>query len=70
MNEKKWRLVDDEVILGLINNFEAKQGLDGVMEEGIRASSKVIARTSPRIERSIPVLDLANKTALPKTLQP
>ena len=70
MNEKKWRLVDDDVILGLINNFEAKQWLNGVMEEGMRASSKAIARTSPRIERSIPVLDLTNKTALPKTLQP
>ena len=44
MNEKKWRLVDDHIIVGLINNFEAKQGLDEVMEEGMSTSSKAIAR--------------------------
>jgi len=45
MNEKKWRLVDDDVIVGLINNFEAKQRLDGVMEEGIGLTSKPITRS-------------------------
>ena len=70
MNEKKWGLIDDGVIIGLINNFEAKRWFNGVMEEETCASSKAIPRISPVIERSIPVLDLANKTALPKTLQP
>jgi acetyl-CoA carboxylase biotin carboxyl carrier protein len=61
MNEKKWRLVDDDVIVGLINNFEAKQWLDGVMEEGMCASSKAIAGVSPLIEHSIPCLTLLTK---------
>jgi len=45
MNEKKWRLIDDDVIIGLINNFETKQRLNGVMEEGMCASSKPVARS-------------------------
>ena len=69
MDEKKRRLIDYDVIGGLINNFEARQWLNGVMEEGICASSKPIARRFT--DRTLdPVLDLANKTALPKTLQP
>ena len=70
MNEKKWRLIDDDVIVGLINNFEVKQWLDRVMEEGICTSSKPIARGRFTDRTLDPVLDLANKTALPKTLQP
>lgn len=70
MNEKKWRLIDDGVIIGLINNFKTEQWVNGVMEEGMGRSSKPIAQIGPLIEHSIPVLDLANKTALPKTLQP
>jgi acetyl-CoA carboxylase biotin carboxyl carrier protein len=61
MNEKKWRLVDDDVIVGLINNFEAKQWLNGVMEEGMCASSKAIAGVSPVIEHSIPCLTWLTK---------
>jgi hypothetical protein len=45
MNEKKWRLIDDDVVTGLIYNFKMKQWLNGVMEEGMCASSKVIARS-------------------------
>jgi len=44
MNEKKWRLIDDYVNVGLIYDFEAKQWSNGVMEEGICASSKAITR--------------------------
>jgi hypothetical protein len=43
MNEKKWRLIDDDVIVGLIYDFEARQWLNPVMEEGICPSSKAIA---------------------------
>jgi len=24
MNEKKWRLIDDDIVVGLINDFETK----------------------------------------------
>ena len=44
MNEKKWRLIDDYVIVGLIYDFEARQWNNGVMEEGICPSSKAITR--------------------------
>jgi len=44
MDEKKWRLIDDDIVIGLIYNFKAKQWLNGVMEEGICGSSKAIAR--------------------------
>jgi len=70
MNEEKRRLIDDDVIISLINNFKTKRWADSVMEEGMRSSSKPIARINHLIEETIPVLDLANKTALPKTLQP
>ena len=69
MNEKKRRLIDDDVVIGLICDFEVEEWSDGVMEEGICESSKAITRPSG-MEHSIPVLDLANKTALPKTPQP
>ena len=44
MNKKKRRLIDDDVVVGFINNFEAKQVLNGVIEEGICVSSKAITR--------------------------
>jgi hypothetical protein len=56
MDKKKRRLIDDDVIVGLINNFEARQWLNGVMEEGMCASSKAIAGISPLIEQAIPCL--------------
>jgi hypothetical protein len=44
MNEKKWRLVDDDVVLRLIYDFEVKEWSNPVMEEGMWVSSKAIAR--------------------------
>jgi len=46
MNEKKRRLIDDDIVIGLINNFETKQWPNGVMEEGTCLSSKAITRQS------------------------
>jgi len=69
MDEKKRRLIDDDVVVGLIYDLEVEESSNGVMEEGIFISSKAITRPLV-IEQAIPVLDLANKTALPKTLQP
>ena len=66
MDEKKRRLIDDHVVVTFIYDFEVEEGSNGIMEEGICLSSKAITR-SIRIEPSIPVLDLANKTVLPKT---
>ena len=68
MYEKKRRLVDDDVVIGLIYDFEVGERSNGVMEEGMCPSSKAITDQSIT-EPSIPVLDLANKTALPKTPQ-
>jgi hypothetical protein len=45
MNEKKRRLIDDEVAVSLINDFEAKEWSNAVMEEGMCASSKAITRS-------------------------
>ena len=70
MNEKKRRLIDDDVVVTLIYDFEVEEWSNGIMEEGICLSSKAITRSIHAIEPSIPVLDLANKTALPKTPQP
>ena len=70
MDEKKWRLIDDDVIVTLIYDFEVEEWSNGIMEEGICLSSKAITPINPAIGPSIPVLDLANKTALPKTPQP
>ena len=62
MNEKKWRLIDDDIAVSLIYDFELGEWNNGVMEEGTCESSKAITRSL--------VLDLANKTVLPKTPQP
>jgi hypothetical protein len=32
MNEKKWGLIDDDVVIGLIKNFELELWSNGVME--------------------------------------
>jgi hypothetical protein len=69
MNEEKWRLVDDNVVISLIYDFKMRVWLDGVMEEEICAISKAIDRFVSN-GCLIPVLDLTNKTALPKTPQP
>jgi len=45
MNEKKRRLIDDDVVIGLIYDFKMKRWLNGVIEEGMCASSKAIARS-------------------------
>ena len=45
MNEKKWRLIDDDVVVSLIYDFEVEEWSDGVMEEGFCASSKGITRS-------------------------
>jgi hypothetical protein len=69
MNKEKRRLIDDEIVVGLIYYFETEEWGNGIMEEGIHLTSKPILDQAA-IELSIPVLDLANKTALPKTPQP
>jgi hypothetical protein len=69
MNEKKRRLIDDEIVVTLIYDFEVEDWSNEIMEEGIRLTSNLLLDQSA-IEPSIPVLDLANKTALPKTPQP
>jgi hypothetical protein len=69
MDQKKRRLIDDHVVVTLIYDFEVEEGSNGIMEEGICLTSKAIT-INPPIEPSIPVLDLDNKTALPKTPQP
>ena len=68
MNEKERRFIDDEVVVCLIYDVEVQIWSDGLMEEGICGSSKCIDHSV--IGGRIPVLDLADKTALPKTLQP
>ena len=70
MDEKKRRLIDDDVLIGLINNFEAKQRLNGVMEKGICATSKAIAGVGPPIEHSIPGLTWLTKLLYLKPPQP
>ena len=69
MNEKKRRLIDDDVVVSLSYNFEVEKWSNGIMEKGMCAISKAMM-DRPAIEHLIPVLDLANKTVLPKTLQP
>jgi hypothetical protein len=32
MNEKKWRLIDDDIVVSLIDNFEMEWWSNGVME--------------------------------------
>jgi hypothetical protein len=42
MNEKKWRLIDDNIAVSLIYDFEVEKWSNAVMEKGIWASSKAI----------------------------
>jgi hypothetical protein len=46
MDEKKWRLTDDDVVVTLIYDFEVEEWSNGIMEEGIYLSSKAITRSS------------------------
>ena len=69
MNEKKRRLIDDKIVVTFVYDFEVEEWSNEIMEEGIRLTSKPITRSISN-RTVIPVLDLANKTALPKTLQP
>ena len=82
MNEKKWRLVDDNVIVRFIDDLELEWWSNGVMEYQERTRSKLPslqhftapsqlrfnASTFQRFNAAKPVLDLANKTVLPKRL--
>jgi hypothetical protein len=45
MDEKKRWLIDDHVVVTLIDDFEVKEGSNGIMEEGICLSSKAITRS-------------------------
>jgi hypothetical protein len=45
MNEKKWRLIDDNVVVSLIYDFEVEEWSNGLMDEGICPSSKAITRS-------------------------
>jgi fructose-1,6-bisphosphatase/inositol monophosphatase family enzyme len=45
MNEKKRRLIDDNVVVGLIYDFEVGEWSNGIMEEGMCLSSKAITRS-------------------------
>ena len=45
MNEKKRRLIDDDVVVTLIYDFEVEEWSNGIMEEGICLSSKAITRS-------------------------
>ena len=51
MDEQKWRLIDDDVIVTLIYDFEVEEWSNGIMEEGICLSSKAI---TPSIQQSDP----------------
>jgi hypothetical protein len=44
MNEKKWRFIDDNVVVSLIYDFEVEEWSNGVMEKGTCGSSKAITR--------------------------
>jgi hypothetical protein len=46
MDEKKWRLIDDDVVVTLIYDFEVEEWSNGIMEEGMCLSSKGITRSS------------------------
>ena len=84
MNEEKWRLIDDDIVVTLIYDLELEWWTNGVMEYQERTRSKLPslqhftapsqlrfnASTFQRFNAAKPVLDLANKTVLPKTLQP
>ena len=45
MNEKKRRLIDDKIVVTLIYDFEVKEWINGIIEEGIRLTSKPITRS-------------------------
>ena len=45
MNEKKWRLIDDNVVVSLIYDFEVKEWSNAIMEKGTCANSKAITRS-------------------------
>jgi len=45
MDKKKWRLIDDEIVVTLIYDFEVKEWINGIIEEGIRLTSKPITRS-------------------------
>ena len=51
MNEKKRRLIDDDVVVSLIYDFEMEEWSNGVMEEGICAEFKGYYSINPLIER-------------------
>jgi len=61
MNEKKRRLIDDDIVIGLINNFETKQWPNGVMEEGTGLSSKAITRSIHQLNPRFPCLTWLTK---------
>jgi hypothetical protein len=35
MNEKEWWLINDDVVVSLIDDFEMEEWINGVMEEGM-----------------------------------
>jgi hypothetical protein len=45
MNEKKRRLIDDNVVVCLVYDFEVEEWSNGLMEEEISRSSKAISRS-------------------------
>jgi hypothetical protein len=51
MDEKKWRLTDDDVVVTLIYDFEVEEWSNGIMEEGICLSSKAITRSVSKTSR-------------------
>jgi hypothetical protein len=45
MDKKKRRLIDDDVVVTLIYDFEVEEGSNGIMEEGISLNSKAIIQS-------------------------
>jgi hypothetical protein len=45
MNEKKRRLIDDDIVVTLIYDFEVEEWRNGIMDEGMCLSSKAITRS-------------------------
>ena len=56
MNEKKWRLIDDDVVVTLIYDFEVEKWSNGIMEEGICLTSKAITRSIQQSKPRFPCL--------------
>jgi hypothetical protein len=50
MNEKKWRLIDDDVVVSLIYDFKVEESSNGVIEWRTTAGSNTIA---PALQYSI-----------------